>query len=440
MAKSFSSVLAAIVALIILCCSSVGAADVPSDWQFLHWQDTLIHKESGVYEKDNFLFVHIRIPLVGRNRLRLKGMAMREFSNQLRIWAIEQTSGDRGAFSYPPAVEKMAALNDVVNSDWSFPIWHVNVSGRQLPSRESKGFFVQGQVYSKEALLNAIPNAYRRHPTQDDVLTAFANNARLACSKDRRSFAKQCGFFEFSPLNSVELSEFPNVYNRAFAKKLKSFLTEGRSGVDAGDAKKEWKKLNKELASSISKSSFCNSFIHGREVISNSISQVVVTNLVVSINNITMQAVTNSVESAVLVTNQIVTLVRDVSDRMLLSGGLLSRKSAPLVYSDVLPAVGSTGNEICSLLRIAPTDPRLWICLADWYIADNNPEQSPALSLVCLLNALSLTPSDSDIVARIALCYDKLGLPLLARGAAIYAYGTVSSVSMRERIMPLLLR
>jgi isoleucyl-tRNA synthetase len=105
-------------------------------------------------------------------------------------------------------------------------------------------------------------------------------------------------------------------------------------------------------------------------------------------------------------------------------------------FAPALPAADATAETIRVALRGAPTDPRLWKALAARYKVDGNP----ALSLACLLEALSLTPSDTDIVAEIALRYDELGCPGLAQGAALFAFGTAKDEATREKVKPLLVR
>ena len=136
------------------------------------------------------------------------------------------------------------------------------------------------------------------------------------------------------------------------------------------------------------------------------------------------------------VTNRTVSVVRDDSDRMLLSAGLLRREPKPLTFAAALPAANATADEIRVALRTSLTDPRLWKALAARYKADGQS----ALSLSCLLNALALTPSDTDIVAEIALRYDELGCPELARGAALFAFGAAKDERTRAKVKPLLLR
>lgn len=438
----------------LLCASAAFAAEPTADRQFVYWQNRLLGKESGVYVDGDSVYVHVRMPIDPKARLRLKGMAMQEFSAQLRRWALEQTRRDRGGEpSRPAAVARMAAFNDEADPDWRFPPWRVAIGGRQFPSREAGGFFVQGQVYNKESLLKAIPDSYRRQPTNDEVLSAFARNAAAAHRKDKAAFAAWCGFFERPLLSSRDPAVFPDPEDRHFPKQLESFLVDARS-ADAGKAAKEWEALNKTFASSLSQSSVCSSFAGGRPVTNETVSAVVVTNSVVETvcstniilsvldgtdagvakSVVTSETVTNYVAETVVVTNRTVSFVRDESDRLFLSAGLLRRAPVPLVFAPASPAADATAETIRVALRRAPTDPRLWKALAARYKADGNP----ALSLACLLEALSLTPSDTDIVAEIALRYDALGCPGLAQGAALFAFGAAKDAETRQKVKPLL--
>lgn len=430
------------------------AASPAVDEQFVHWQDNLLGRESGVYEKDGYLFVQVRLSVEPKNRMRMKGMALQESSAQLRRWALEQTARYRGQNPpYPAAVARMAAFNDETDPDWRFPPWRVTVGGRQFPARETGGFYVQGQVYNKEALLKAIPDAYRHHPTQEAIATAFARNAAAAARKDKAAFTMWCGFFETPLLGSKDAADFPDSGNRSFPKKLESFVLDARS-ADVDKARKEWKAVNKSLAAALRESSVCTSYMQGRAVTNEVVSEVTVTNPVVSVQTVTNQVVlvpvgnapsvanvvvttetvTNYVAATMPVTNRTVTLVRDDSDRALLSVGLLRREPRPLVFASSLPSADASADGLRTALRGAATDPRLWKALAARYKADGNP----ALSLACLLNALSLTPSDTDIVAEIALRYQDLKCPELARGAALFAFAAAKDEATREKVKPLL--
>lgn len=366
----------------------------------------------------------------------MKGMAMQEFSAQLRRWALEQTRRDRGGDpTWPAAVARMAVFNDEADPDWRFPPWRVNIGGRQFPQREVNGFFVQGQVYKKDALLKAIPESYRRQPTQDDVMAAFGRNALAAFKKDKAAFIAKCGFFEFSLLGTKDLVSFPDPINSSFPKKLESFVV-GARGIDVGKVQKEWKSLNKDLASTLRGSSICNAFMKGRIVTTEVVTQRPVTNMVVTTLAEASQAVTNWVATTILVTNRTELVVRDESDRAFLSAGLLRREPKPLTFAPALPAADASVETLHVSLRDAPTDPRLWKALAARYAADGKP----AYSLSCLLNVLALTPSDTDIVVEIALRYADLGCPELARGAALLAYGTARDETTRGKVKPLLIR
>ena len=441
MAHHFTQALFACVAF-ILCGSAAIAAEPPIDRQFVYYQDKLLGRESGVYEHDGFLYVVVRMPVQSQNRMRMNGLAMQEFSAQLRRWALEQTRRDRGGEpSRSAAIARMEDINDETDSSWRFPSWRINIGGREFPAREIGGFFVQGQVYSKEALLKAIPESYRRHPTDAEIFAAFARNAAAAARKDRKAFAAKCGFFEFPLLGSQDAAAFPSPEERSFPSDLESFLVKSRT-ADAGKAGKEWKRVNQALAEGVRKSPVCASYLQGRAVtnvvisettVTNAVvSETVATNAVVSVPDgdgttaaatnfvVSVGTVTNFVAETVSVTNRTVSFVRDDSDRSLLAAGLLRPAPGPLAFVPSLPAADASADEIRASLRRAPKDPRLWKALAARYGADGDP----ALSLSCLLNALSMTPSDTDIVAEIALRYDALGCPELARGAALFAFGT----------------
>jgi hypothetical protein len=436
---------------VVLCASAAIAADAPDDAEFVYWQDSLVGKESGVYEHRDSVFAVVRIPLASGNRMRMKSMAMQQFSAQLRRWALEQTARERGKEpAYPAAVADMAALNDELLPGWEIPNWQISIGCRQFPPREKDGFYMQCQVYQKAALLKAIPQSFRRYPTVDETMDVFAKNAVTAFRKDKKAFAVKCGFFEFSLSCTKDQVFFPDPEVRTFPKNLELFIADARN-TDAGKASKEWKNLNATLAKALRQSSICTSCVAGRPVTNDVVSSVTVSTPVVSgfavtnsvvteagVTNLVIshQSVTNFVESAQQVTNQVVKIIRDESDKMLLSAGLLRRAPGPLTFASALPAADATAEQIRVALRSAATDPRLWKALAARYGADGDP----ALSLSCLLNALSMTPSDTDIVAEIALRYDELGCPELARGAALFAFGTAKDEATREKVKPLLAR
>ena len=167
------------------------AADPPADGDFAFWQDELCGKEAGVYERGDSVFVVSRVPVTPRTRPQAKQAdALLQASALLKRWVWEQTRGERGKEPVrPAAVAAMAAFNDQAAPGWRIPACRIEVPGRQFPSRELGGFYHQGQVYVRETLLAAVPEAFRRHPTGEEVAEAFAKLASAAYRKDPAAFA-----------------------------------------------------------------------------------------------------------------------------------------------------------------------------------------------------------------------------------------------------------
>jgi hypothetical protein len=158
---------------------AVCAADPPVDADFAFWQDELPGRAGGVYERGESVFVVSRVPVKPRTRTRAKEEALLEASALLRNWAFGQTRRERGDEPRRPAgVSDMAAFNDRESPGWRIPPWRIDVHGRQFPAREAGGFLQQVQVYDRKTLLAAVPDSYRRHPSDEEVAAAFSAISR----------------------------------------------------------------------------------------------------------------------------------------------------------------------------------------------------------------------------------------------------------------------
>ena len=172
---SYSFQFHAALAVLFLCGLAAKPADPPGDADFAYWQGELLGKASGVYECGESVFVVSRVPVTPKTRARVREAATLESSALLRDWAFRQMRRERGAEPRRAAeVSAMAVVNDRMNPGWRIPPWQIDVAGRQFPSREISGFYYQGLVFSREALLAAIPDSYRRHPSDEEVVAAFA--------------------------------------------------------------------------------------------------------------------------------------------------------------------------------------------------------------------------------------------------------------------------
>lgn len=174
MADSPFRPLAALAAL-LLCGLAAFAADPPGDTDFAYWQGELLGKASGVYERGESVFVVSRVPVTPKTRAQAREAAMLESSALMRDWAFRQMRRERGTEPRRSAeISKMAVVNDRLCPGWRIPPWQIDVVGRQFPPREISGFYHQGQVFRRAALLAAIPDSYRRHPFDEEVVAAFA--------------------------------------------------------------------------------------------------------------------------------------------------------------------------------------------------------------------------------------------------------------------------
>ncbi len=154
--------------------SAAFAADPPVDEAFVYWQDNLLGKENRVVEHGDLVFVVVRVPIWNDSRAKAREKAMLESSSLLKAWAYEQTRKERGAKPRrPAAIARMEKFNDTVSPGWRIPPWRISVSGRQIPAREIGGFYCQGLVYDRKTLLAAIPETYRRHPSDEAVAAVF---------------------------------------------------------------------------------------------------------------------------------------------------------------------------------------------------------------------------------------------------------------------------
>lgn len=187
------------------------AADPAVDGEFVFWQDKLLGRESGIYEREHSVFVVSRVPVQPGKRMRTAATALLECSALLQNWAFEQTRRERGAEPRrPKGIAWMVKFNDQTSPVWRIPPWRIDVPGRQFPSREAGGFLYQAQVYERETLLSAIPASYRRHPSDEAVMSTFAELASAAFRRDAAGFAARCGFSDYRILAARVVPDPPD--------------------------------------------------------------------------------------------------------------------------------------------------------------------------------------------------------------------------------------
>ena len=164
------------------------------------YQDEIKGRSSGVYEKDDDLYVHVRIPhsrMSQPGQLKLK--AVLEANELLKRWAIDYSAAAREkAEAGSEGVKFAAKIADSFNPMWRFNDWNVKINGREVVYRE-KGDLLLGQIVSKADVVKQIPPSFTEAIPREvlfNVLPLLISSMR---EKDKRKLYGQCNAFDLMP-------------------------------------------------------------------------------------------------------------------------------------------------------------------------------------------------------------------------------------------------
>jgi len=163
------------VVLVALVGSAVIAAD-PTD-RLCYYKENVQSKDSGVYEHDGNLYVHVRKPIKGaQSQMRIRMKAIGEMNDLLRGWAIDFASTKRSVSIDDNTIGVSIAVKllDNANPLWRYAEWKCRANGQEFTGSKD-GYFWICQVLDKESVINQIPaDFYKSAPSTNAVFKAVS--------------------------------------------------------------------------------------------------------------------------------------------------------------------------------------------------------------------------------------------------------------------------
>ena len=413
-------------------------------------------RDSGVYEVDGDLYVHVRMPQkssANMNNAKLK--AALEANGLLKKWAIEHTAPQRDKIESSSEGVKLAArVADSCNSGWRFNDWNLKFKGQELSGQET-GVVLFGQMMSKAEIVRQIPPSFYKAIPHDVLFKVLGPFVKAMRERDASRLYGLCNAIDLMPDAAVTpkaKEEFARVN-----VELDKYLT---SSEFVAGLKEHAKKIRGPMVAE----NWVDVLQKPAEEVSNSV--VIVTNVIAEVRiatNVVTRAQSDkermstgfvakgevkettriSDEEEVVETRTATTVttirkirrktVKEVSgcpvfEEAFLSGGKVLDKAsvqteigkkAVAIYFDNVTPMDEKTKKVADALCENPGDSQLWNlygrCLLQ--ARDN------MAALVCFRCAVKLDASNQYAIANISMVYDFLGCAELARGMAILAYG-----------------
>jgi len=164
---------------------------------FSYYQASVSHKETGAYEWNGLLFIHVRRPLdrTKESVAKVRTAALLQATQILRRWALERTA----SYRIPQAeltqglalVRKLLAQYDATCE--ALP-WEISVTMREVPEKVGLDSYSIGQVFEIGALEATFPESFKTPLPQLDWESPLAYVVRRELmGEHRRTFLIKCG-------------------------------------------------------------------------------------------------------------------------------------------------------------------------------------------------------------------------------------------------------
>ncbi len=160
-----------IIGLMIASWSVAFATD--HDVRFERYQNEIKNRDSGVYEIEDDLYVHVRLPLKGdQNAVRVRCKAMFQAKDLLYQWMSDYILAKRDSSKWrAQGLAYSVRVLDELNPPWMFQDWNISLGGQEFTGM-SNGHIWLGQCMKKEEIIKQIPPAFYEEPNKEKV---FAN-------------------------------------------------------------------------------------------------------------------------------------------------------------------------------------------------------------------------------------------------------------------------
>ena len=414
-------------------------------------------RESGVYEKDGSLFVHVSQPVGNHgNAQRLKAKAVIKANDLLRQWAIDFTATDRKAeVAMPLGMKRLVGMLDEANPLWRFSDWNARFSGQEH-SGQDKDVYWLVQIVSKEDVVKMIPDSFRNSaPSKEKAVATLKLLLPQMVNSAAGKVYGRCNAFDLATDcdgDTAAKQEYDRMA-RALETHLAtaSFPVAMRHAADSIGAHRKvesWSEVTRAACSStnLAETVVTNALAGAKEfVVSGQVKQTADDSKErgVSLGGFVQSERLVCTQEEVVVTRTVTMIetrrtlrIRQGSEtygtpqfqRTFLSGGQLecsvskrlpSGDMAVKTYFDGGTPVVAKETALYDALSENPGDVELWNMLGRCRLA-----QEDAMSaLVCFRAALKIAPANQFALTNLAIVYNKLCCPNLAVGMAILARG-----------------
>lgn len=445
------------ISVVILFLPAFSDEETGLDNVFLHYQNIVQPRETGVYEDGDMLYIHVRIPF-DRSKEKVKEKRARAiFAAQdlLKQWAIDYSAPERNREDNSPKGVK-EAKNIVARylPGWHFKEWPPRLSMREFPHLSADGFYVMGQAVAKDDVVRNIPKTFFKPFAAEDWNEALAKAIEAGIKKDgREAVLRLCRAWDASS-HFVSPESAKDVDYSRVCESVRKYVAESeRAAMFAQAAKKingphareRWDELPEpvSVSTNVIVSAKTNALEHVA-VATNVTSRiqekdeiadlgrscgttVVEREEVADVEEVVVTTTMTVIESCRIVRRRHVSSVSgNARFESLFAGGgeADNSKVAPTefgsaaakVFFEALPLAEKMAR-LLDAVRENPCDPRLW----NLYGKCLQTEGDNLGAVVCFRNALRLDAEYEFALVNLAETYQALGYRRLAVGLAIFA-------------------
>ena len=433
------------------------AKDSGEDMVFLHYQNVIKIRDTGIYDDGDLLYVQVKLPF-DRKRESIKqkkAQAVMVAYDLLKDWAIEYSSPERNKKDTSPAgVQFAKSIIVKYLPGWQFREWSPAFSIREFPHDEEDGYYIMGQSMAKADVIKCIPSSFFKPVANDDWNIALAKALKVGIGRiGRDSVVRICGAWDALPdrKSIVDSSEYV-AYTNQIAKYLKSspFVSDLRMSlarISGPNERETWAEVNGSLCSNENvivsavtnacKEVACSTNVVKRvqtksEVsdIGRSCASIVEESCITAdVEEIELKTTTTIVETKKIIRRRMQSRVfgNPMFEKMFVSGG--SIHIDPVKNSPVGVAAGkvffssaSLDDKLMSIidaLRENPADVKMW----NYYGKCLQYKKDYVGAAICFRSALAIDKDYEFALVNLSETYQHLGFNKLALGMAIYARG-----------------
>lgn len=433
------------------------AEESGEDMVFLHYQNVIKLRDTGVYDDGDLLYVQVKLPFNRRKESvkQKKAQAVMTAYDQLKNWAIEYSAPERNKKDSSTAgVQFVKSIIVKYLPGWQFREWAPAFSMREFPHDEEDGYYIIGQSMAKADVIKCIPSSFFKPFATDDWNTALSKAVKTGVGKvGRDSVVRTCGAWDAltDKKSVIDSSEYA-VYTNQIAKYLESspFVSDLRVNLARISGPNE-----SEIWTDVDGSSFSNKNVIVTAV-TNAYKEVVCSTNVVrraqtdaeisdvgrarasmvedrriaaDAEEVEFKTITTIVETKKIVRRRTQSQVfgDPMFEKMFVSGGSIliePTKSSAIGIAAEKVFFSSASLEdkekgLLDALRENPGDTKLW----NYYGKCLQYKKDYVGAAICFRNALAIDKDYDFALVNLSETYQCLGFNKLALGMAVYARG-----------------